>query len=310
MVKNSRWFEDTIFRLKGQYNIVRAEDLLQFQSGQKTREKNCQLTFDDGDISFYKIIFPVLKKHRIPATLFVSPKICRERSNFWFQEIEVFKPQDVRKIISLVTGILPEKIQQSRIDTILKTMRLDLIREILDECRKKFPHSPLPFQNINFSQLREIDSSGLITIGAHTLNHPILYNEDAETSYLEIKKSIDELAEMLNHKIRFFAYPNGIPGMDFSGREKSYLSQCGISLAFKNESEDILEDYDPMSISRIAVSEGESIRRINFKLHSPGLWYSLKKMNPAGEYRERQRLSDVLRGNTKHIVRDLTHTTL
>lgn len=289
-VKHVGWFNEITGRLGSQYSFVSADDVKP-GSGEYSRGKSCHLTFDDGDISFYEIIFPVLKKKSIPATLFVSPRICSERSNFWFQEVASFSPERVRKVISELTGIIPEKIKNSRVDSIMKTMRLEMIREIIVKCRDGLQYSNIPFRNINTEQLIEIDRSGLVTIGAHTLNHPILKNEDDETSFNEIRESIDELAVILGHEVKYFAYPNGIPGLDFSGREKNILLKCGIRLAFKNESMDLISDNDPMAIPRIAITDGETFGHINFKLHLPELWYSMKKLNPRSEYRERSRLS-------------------
>ena len=54
---------------------------------------------------------------------------------------------------------------------------------------------------MNLSQLVELKESGLVSIGAHTLHHPILKNEDDDTTRNEILLSIQELGDLLQEKI-------------------------------------------------------------------------------------------------------------
>src|SRR5690349_14391327 len=88
VVSDITWFEKLVVFLKNNYQMVSIDVVHDYMLGNTKCNNICHITVDDGDISFYKNIFPVLKKHNIPATLFVSPKICSETKNFWFQEID------------------------------------------------------------------------------------------------------------------------------------------------------------------------------------------------------------------------------
>jgi peptidoglycan/xylan/chitin deacetylase (PgdA/CDA1 family) len=286
-VSDSNWFESVIHLLKREFSFVSASD----SGGDSANngQRSCHLTFDDGEISFYNVILPVLKRHKIPATLFVSPKICKEKINYWFQEIEAFDSQDLKKIIAAVAGVSQKAILKNRTESILKSLRIDQINEIISVSRKRLPYSSMPFRNISVSQLKEIDRSELVTLGAHTLNHPILKNENNCNSKFEITKSVSELSELLDHPVHFFAYPNGISQLDFTGREKTFLSACGIRRAWKNEACSSLYD-DHLSLPRIAISDYENLNVIKIKMNLGGTWDSLKKFNPGGEYIERRKL--------------------
>lgn len=285
-VSDSKWFESVILRLKREYSFFSASDH-DWESG--NNGNGCHLTFDDGEISFYNVILPVLKKHKIPATLFVSPKICKEKINYWFQEIEAFNSNDLKKVIASVAGISHKAIMKNRTESILKSLQIDLIKETIRVSRQQLKHSSMPFRNISFTQLKDIERSGLVTLGAHTLNHPILKNEKSFISKSEITGSVSELAEILDHPVHFFAYPNGIPHLDFSGREKTYLSCCGIRRAYKNEACSSPDD-DYLSLPRIAISDYENLNLIKIKMNLGGTWDTLKKLNPGGEYTERRKL--------------------
>ena len=78
---------------------------------------------------------------------------------------------------------------------------------------------------MNLDEILELEKSDLVTIGAHTLNHPILQNESLETSRKEITDSIIELEKLLGHKIKYFAYPNGAKALDFGMREIDILKE-------------------------------------------------------------------------------------
>ena len=293
-IKNSKWFESIICYLKSRYDFVSAEDLNGHYNYAVPLNNTCHITVDDGDISFYNVIFPVLRKHKVPATLFVSPKICKEECNYWFQEIIAFDMLKVIRVISSVTGTPVSRLSKSSTASILKTMQISTVNEVIVRCRLNLPDTCLPFQNINVRQLREIDRSGLVTVGAHTLNHPILKNESNESSNFEISKSIEGLAELLDHEIRYFAYPNGIPMLDFTDREIGFLNKSGIRLSFKNDSDDTWFRDEPMSIPRIAISDNESMNLIKLKLHFGRIWDKLKRLNPKGEYQERKKLVKIL----------------
>lgn len=291
-VRNSRWFDNVICWLKSRYSFTSGE-ILEEKSGNSGLGNTCQLTFDDGDISFYNIILPVLRKHKIPAILFVSPKICRDRSNYWFQEINAFDRYSLRNVISSITGIPISSLLKVSAESVLKSMPVHRITEVIKESRRRLPYSFVPSQNINILQLKEIDNSGLVTVGAHTMNHPILKNESDDHSNYEISRSVSLLSEILDHQIRYFAYPNGIPDMDFTDREKKYLAGIGTILCFKNEANSG-GAYDHLNLPRIAISDSESIRLIGLKMRIGGIWDTLKKMNPEGEYSERKKLSQMI----------------
>jgi len=86
VVENAQWFETLIVYLKSKYKMV---PISHFDNPENYKKRNslCNITFDDGDKTVYDVVFPILKKHNVPATIFVSPRSIIEKFNFWFQEI-------------------------------------------------------------------------------------------------------------------------------------------------------------------------------------------------------------------------------
>ena len=98
-IKDPIWFEGVILLLKANYRLL---DLGFFENSNNYREKKgfCHVTFDDGDKTFHNVVYPILKKHDVPATIFVSPKIAIKQENFWFQEVENYDKDAMARILS------------------------------------------------------------------------------------------------------------------------------------------------------------------------------------------------------------------
>jgi len=284
------WFDKIVCYLKSKYVLISTEDLFEYYKGQINLKNSCHITIDDGDKSFYDVIFPVLKRYNIPASIYVSPKICKEKSNYWFQEVNGFNQFELKRIIADLSNTSLNTLLKFSTDSILKTMQINQIHEIIKQYREK-NHTPKKlFQNMTVSNLKEVNQSGLVTIGAHTINHPVLKNENDVTCKYEINESVNDLSSILNHEIKYFSYPNGIPGLDFSEREKSYLRGSGIQLTFSTEKKKFSSSDDTMSIPRIAISDSENMYFFKTKMYLGSPWGKIARLKPTGEYNERKEL--------------------
>lgn len=254
-VYDKEWMEIILLFLKKNYNIITLEDLYQFYTNNKTLKNSCHITFDDGDESFYNIVFPLLQKYNIPVSIYVSPKIIKEQTNFWFQEIRNYDKKILKDIYCELEGSSSD-ITQKPLKALLKNSNIDFIWQCINSYRKRTNTQIVPCMNMNLKQIQELQNSGLVEIGAHTMNHPILRNENEEKSYKEISTSIDELSKLLNKKIEYFAYPNGIPNIDFSSREMDTLKSMGIKMAFSTETRGFQKSDNLFKIPRNGISKG------------------------------------------------------
>lgn len=290
VVSDPCWFERILLVLKSKYQMVSADRIADFLSGNDQSNNLCHITVDDGDISFYKNIYPVLIKHKVPATLFVSPKICEEKRNFWFQEMMGYDPVQLKLIFTDVSGIPYSSIKEYTVETILKSQPINQILAIIKRYQI-ITNTPVKQpQNMSVGQLIEVSKSNLVSVGAHTINHPILKNENDINSSYEISESVNHLSNILQTKIKYFAYPNGIRHFDFSEREEATLSEAGIQLAFTTEARNLLLSDARFRVPRICISDGESMLYFKAKLLMGARWYSFKRLRKNGEYQQRSRL--------------------
>ncbi len=74
VVSTPERFEENIrYILDRGYTIIPLEALIEYQNGTRALpQKSVILTFDDGYLSNYTMIYPILKKYNIPATIFVT----------------------------------------------------------------------------------------------------------------------------------------------------------------------------------------------------------------------------------------------
>jgi len=296
LVDNIDWFDQTIAKIKSQYKMVNIDTLIAYYNHEITLENACHITVDDGDQTFYDIIYPVLKKHNVPASIYVSPKVFKEKINYWFQEVEGYDETILKSIITRETKLHPKDLDGYDIFTVLKSFEIAKIHHFLEVYRLETQTFLKPYQNMTIAQLKEVEASGLITIGAHTINHPILQNENKESSAYEINHSIKELSEILEHPIKCFSYPNGIYQYDFTEREQDLLIENGIKICFSTIAKNFTVDDNKMRVPRIGISNNEKMLFLEIKLFLGSFWDKLKKLKSTGEYKQRKQLQYLFNG--------------
>jgi len=273
-IKDPKWFEHILKIIQYLYHPVSYEDIENYYRNGKTLKHACHITFDDGHISFYETVFPLLKQYNIPASIFVSPKVITERTNFWFQEISDYDFNILNELVNKQLGITDD---DSPVKAKLKSLQIKEIWEIISAYQEQTQTPPKSCMNMNIQQIKEVHQSGLVHIGAHTLTHPILKNENDDSVQYEIGNSISELSKLLDMPIHSFAYPNGKPGFDFGEREMNILKQHDIRLAFTTEERTLRINDNLMSVPRSGF-EGGSTPYIYVKLMSGGNVNWMKKI--------------------------------
>ncbi len=256
-IHDEAWFEEILRVLGRKYKYVSFYDLRDMLIKKNYVERIAHITFDDGHKSIYTKAFPVLKKLGLPSTLFVSPQVIEHEHNYWFQRVRSLRSADFQQaVLERSKDFFNSDIKRYSIHSILKSLPYYVIDEIVSKFEKEHSELIESYMNVSREELIEMSDSGLVEIGAHTVNHPILVNESDKDSAYEINESIKCLSRLVNKQIRAFAYPNGQPIMDFGQREMKIVSEAGIELAFSTESSSIYDGADPMSIPRIGISKG------------------------------------------------------
>jgi peptidoglycan/xylan/chitin deacetylase (PgdA/CDA1 family) len=88
-------------------------------------------------------------------------------------------------------------------------------------------HAPL-----TVGELLRLADNPLITIGAHTVSHPVLSGVSLEHQVAEIAGSRTSLEAWLGRPVTAFAYPGGQPGADYDATTIDALIHCGFEYGF------------------------------------------------------------------------------
>ena len=183
------------------------------------------LTFDDGYYDCYTHGFALARELQIPMTVFLIPGYVENGHYFWWLEAErmVQHAQTDRVTIDGHTYQLKDAEERaSLIQTIDARLRhatsveeredfLASIREMLAVSLPVVTGSE-SLRPLTWSEIHEMDESGWVSFGGHTMNHPILaYLSCPEEVRREVADCRAVMAQRLNHPVRVFAYPVGKP---------------------------------------------------------------------------------------------------
>jgi peptidoglycan/xylan/chitin deacetylase (PgdA/CDA1 family) len=83
---------------------------------------------------------------------------------------------------------------------------------------------------MNWDMLREMHAAGM-TVGGHTVTHPILARVSRERKREEIRGCGNRLAEEIGEPLRYFSYPVGGPEA-FDAATRDTLREAGVQYAF------------------------------------------------------------------------------
>ncbi|MGC2238029.1 MAG: polysaccharide deacetylase family protein [Pyrinomonadaceae bacterium] len=193
-------------------------------SGKSLPPNTTAITIDDGYADAFEIAFPLLKKFKMPATVYAVTDFLDEKCWLWTDLMRYIlletKSETVKiefggedKIESNLSGETQRLETASRINSRLKKLPNERkeakIKEIAEALNVEIPSLPAKeFAPVSWQQAREMDAEN-VKIESHTATHPILTNISPDDLDFELKTSRKRLEEMLNREVRNFCYPNG-----------------------------------------------------------------------------------------------------
>lgn len=180
------------------------------------------LTFDDGYRDNVEHARPVLARHGVPWTVFVTSGFADQVGRLWWIELEraVARLDRVRIAIGGRSLDLPAHSPQEKtlaFEALYRDLRrgseADLLDRIADLCGQAgfAPGGVAADLCLSWDALRDLARDPAVTIGAHTVSHPMLAKHDAPAAAREIVESRDRIAVELGRPVRHLSYPVGDP---------------------------------------------------------------------------------------------------
>jgi len=215
------------------------------------------ITFDDGYRSTHDLALPVLREFGLPATVFVTSGYVDSAENMWNDRIADAVRGASGSELDLRgagAGIVPigglearcaaVQALTSRAKYLPPSERLDLI-EALEALAG---HGTRPLM-LSSEMVRTLHRSN-VTIGAHTVSHPILTKLPDAEARAEIEGSKAALEAIIGEPVRYFAYPNGKAELDFDARHTAMVREAGFAAAFSTATGAVAPGQDLYTLPR------------------------------------------------------------
>ena len=193
------------------------------------------VTFDDGYLNNLTIAQPILAKYQIPATVYVATAFS-DGTNMWNDRIIHLFADTSRTQLQLDNEQLPlGDITQRRAlaQQWLKKLKYLQPDERLNKIMQFYQQNDASEQSplmMTPEQVKQLSDSG-VTIGAHTVNHPILKVLPATQQLAEIEQSKQQLESWIGKTVKHFSYPNGVDGVDFNENTISLVKTLNFNSA-------------------------------------------------------------------------------
>jgi len=251
--------------LKRHYRVLSLDEMVErLASGQPLPPKSVALTFDDGYLDNYTRAFPILQRHGLNATFYVTTNCIDNRQILWtgllrfcvftttVAVLETREPMAFR--LPLRTPLERREAFTKLIVTMknIPTERRLALLEAVREAAAITDLSPLESIMMSWDQVREMHRAGMI-FGAHTLSHPNLPNATPEEAEHEIVGSRDALQEQIGERVLHFSYPNGRGSAHLTEAVKGMVRRADFASATTSVTGSVLAGDDVFALKRIGI---------------------------------------------------------
>jgi len=228
------------------------------------------LTFDDGLRNNLTVVYPILRELNMPATFFVCPALIEDGSWLWNHEVRCrLQRLPAPALAELRMKLLAPGTSVDGIVEWIKTLRLPrrhqceaLVRQATPDFRPT-PAQRTAFDIMNWDDLLSLDPR-FISVGSHTMSHPILTTLSNQEIELELLESRRCLEERLQRSVDFFCYPNGsYDKRAYQMVKKTYRA----AVTTESGMVDGRENFDLHRLPRIPSAESAALTA--WRLHRP-----------------------------------------
>lgn len=243
-------FDDHIDFLERHFTIISLRDVLDIyssESGKKIPENCMVITFDDGWKSNYQLL-PVLKKHNVSITIFLSVGLINTNRKLW--------------------NVVVREIDRAENDNLKKIPNEKKDKTLLE----KYGHFPeREYEQRSMLNVREIDEmKPYVDFQSHGMFHnalPMCSEKELEDEIVESKRV---LSNLLNTEIYALAYPYNRAGE----REIEAARAAGYKLGRVGwRGLNDLND-NPMVLKAIAIYDYSSVK----DMHKSIVWAQIREI--------------------------------
>lgn len=223
------------------FNVLPLDEAVQRRRAGALPARALAISFDDGYADNHDVALPVLQRHGLSATFFVTTGFL-DGGRMWNDTvIESMRRTPLAALdlsdLGVGSGPLPTEGPAQRASAALRSIgvvkylppaqRAETVAEIARRSRAVLPDALM----MSSDKVRALRRSGML-VGAHTVTHPILARLDRVAAQREISLGKQALEDILGERVGLFAYPNGKPGEDYLPHNVEAVRQAGFDAAF------------------------------------------------------------------------------
>jgi len=207
-------FEQHMKFIKDNFKIVSMTEGLKNIYERKEKNICVSVNLDDGYMDNYLYAYPVLKKYKVPATIFLTTDYIGKNQVFWWDRV--------------FNTVSSDEHATDRINARLRTEKESEIQRIIKEMEDKSPllKKAQPSMMLGWEEIRKMKEDG-INFGSHTKTHRNLCLLNDEEVEEELEGSKNTIEENLGAGDMEFSYPFGI----YDERIKSLAKKAGFGYA-------------------------------------------------------------------------------
>lgn len=196
------------YKKKG-FRFVTLDELLKCKSHFFVR-KRVHVSFDDGFKDVYTFAYPILKKYKIPFTIYLSTDMPEGKADLWWIQLEQYcSPEES---INLFKRIYNDSAQMAATMHGITNSKPDV-----ELCKSI---------SLSWEELAQMVNERLCTIGSHTMSHVGLTRESNDRVYKELIGSRELIEQHLGVQSLHMSYPHSQWNEDVQNavRKAGYIS--------------------------------------------------------------------------------------
>ena len=285
-------FEKQLIWYKRNCRILSLEEMVTRWKNKSLEKHSIALSFDDGYRDNFQFAKPLLEKHNVPATFFITTENMLFLEPFWWDELQavILETMELPELFSAMIGgkeitfslgsetrlstETEQKIKSWRWPAEPPVRRASLymqlhaaLKDLPSQERKEemsaiknwsgsnnFETPPL----MDMQEIRELSEHPLFSIGAHTQTHLALGSAPDEIQLKEMRESKEQLEDLLQLDVPFQAYPYG----SYNNMTLNLAALIRYEASFTTQPIPLQKSKNASFLGRIQVKDGMDLREI------------------------------------------------